>query len=196
VDPELFGQDIERTPETLRNLAAALRAENPWSVASGVLEGVRSGRRLVLLGMGSSHFAISVLAQLLQALGVHAVAALASGNPLPFVDKGDVVIAVSASGGSAETVHAIGEYQDRFATIAVTNTADSLIEGACDVHVPMLAETEIGGVACRSFAHTLGLHMALQELLVGAVDAADVVDRAADACADAARGTSWTMCGC
>jgi len=52
------------------------------------------------------------------------------------------------------------------------------------VHVPMLAEKEEGGVACRSFAHTLGLHLALQELLVGGVSPSSVVDAAADACAD------------
>lgn len=184
MDPELFGADIERTPETMHGLAAALRDENPWAVAGDVLDGVRAGRRLVLLGMGSSHFANLVLALRLQAYGVHAIAVLASADPLPLVDVTDVVVAVSASGGSAETVAAIGEFTGRCSTIAVTNTSDSAIEQACELHVPMLAEKEDGGVACRSFAHTLGLHLALQEMLVGGVAAADVVNRAADACAD------------
>lgn len=184
MDPELFGRDIQRTPETLRSLAASLRAENPWRVSSDALDGVRAGRRLVLLGMGSSHFANAVLALRLQARGVHAVAVLASADPLPIVDSSDLVIAVSASGGSAETVDAIGSFAGRCSTIAVTNTAGSVIESACDVHVPMLAEKEEGGVACRSFAHTLGLHLALQEILVGGVSSSSVVDAAADACAD------------
>ena len=184
MDPVLFGADIERTPETLRALAASLRAENQWSVAGSALEGVRSGRRLVLLGMGSSHFANAVLALRLQAAGVHAVAVLASADPLPMVDESDVVIAVSASGGSAETVAAIEGFVGRCLTIAVTNTAGSSIESACDVYVSMLAEKEEGGVACRSFAHTLGLHLALQELLVGGVSSSSAVDAAADACAD------------
>ncbi len=192
MDPVLFGQDIERTPETLRDLASALRTENPWSVASDAWDRVRAGGRLVLLGMGSSHFANAVLALRLQSYGVHAVAVLASADPLPFVDEPDVVVAVSASGGSTETVDAIGEYAGRCSTIAVTNTCGSAIEAACDAHVLMLAAKEEGGVACRSFAHTLGLHLALQESLVGGVMAADVADRAADACSDLlARRSTW-----
>ena len=192
MDPVLFGRDLERTPDTLRALAANLRVSNPWRVASEALDGVRSGRRLVLLGMGSSHFANAVLALRLQAAGTNAVAVLASADPLPSVEPSDVVIAVSASGGSAETVAAIDAFRGRSSTIAVTNTSDSSIESACEAHVAMLAEKEEGGVACRSFAHTLGLHLALQELLVGGVVAAGVVDRAAEACADLLeRRRSW-----
>jgi len=184
MDPVLFGQDLERTPQTLRALAENLRASNPWQVGSQALDGLRSGRRLVLLGMGSSHFANAVLALRLQAAGINAIAVLASGDPLPSVASSDVVIAVSASGGSAETVAAIDTFAGRCSTIAVTNAYESIIEAACDAHVSMLAEKEEGGVACRSFAHTLGIHLALQELLVGGVVAAGVVDQAADACSD------------
>ena len=192
MDPVLFGQDLERTPETLRALAVNLRSSNPWRVASKALDGVRSGRRLVLFGMGSSHFANAVLALRLQAAGINAFAVLASADPLPSVESSDVVIAVSASGGSAETVAAIDAFRGRCSMIAVTNASDSSIESACEAHVAMLAEKEVGGVACRSFTHTLGLHLALQELLVGGVIAAEVVGQAAKACADLLeRRHSW-----
>lgn len=193
MDPVLFGRDIERTPATLRVLAARLREFNPWApLLSGLAARRDAERRLVLLGMGSSHFANSVLAMRLQARGVHAVAALASADPLPHVDEADVVIAVSASGGSAETLDAIGQYVGRCSTIAVTNTSTSAIEAACDAHVSMLAEKEEGGVACRSFAHTLGLHLALEEFLVGGVSAESCIDAAADAVEDLLdRRTDW-----
>ena len=192
MDPVLFGRDLERTPETLRALAVSLHSSNPWRVASEALDGVRSGRRLVLVGMGSSHFANAVLAQRLQAAGINAFAVLASADRLPSVESSDVVIAVSASGGSAETVAAIDAFRGRCLMIAATNASDSSIESACDAHVAMLAEKEVGGVACRSFTHTLGLHLALQELLVGDVIAAKVVGQAAKACADLLeRRHSW-----
>ena len=185
MDPVLFGRDIERTPETLRELAAAVRESNPWAALLGGSASLfADGRRLVLLGMGSSHFANSVLAQRLQAAGVNAIAVLASADPLPQVDASDVVIAVSASGGSAETVDAIGTYSGRCSTIAVTNTTGSAIEAACDAHVSMLAGKEEGGVACRSFAHTLGLHLALLECVVGGVDASSLILSSADAVED------------
>ena len=181
MDPNLFGRDIERTPETLRELAASLRSANPWT---DLLAGFGEGRRLVLVGMGSSHFANCVLAARLQASGVNAYAVLASADPLPLVESQDVVIAVSASGGSVETINAIRQYSGRCSTIAVTNTENSEIEAVCDAHVPMLAGLEIGGVACRSFAHTLGLHLALEQVLAQGVDAPIVIEAAADAIAD------------
>ncbi|MDA2989129.1 MAG: SIS domain-containing protein [Actinomycetota bacterium] len=185
MDPVLFGRDIERTPDTLRELSAALRESNPWAAPlDGFGDGSAGRRRLVLLGMGSSHFANSVVALRLQAAGMNAIAVLASADPLPQVDASDVVIAVSASGGSAETVEAIGRYSGRCSTIAMTNTTDSAIEAACDRHVSMLAGKEEGGVACRSFAHTLGLHLALLELVVGGVEASSLMTSSADAVED------------
>ena len=185
MDPVLFGRDIERTPDTLRELAAAVREANPWAaLLSGSAESLVGGRRLVLLGMGSSHFANSVLALRLRAAGVNAIAVLASAEPLPHVDASDVVIAVSASGESAETVDAIGKYSGRCSTIAVTNTSGSTIEAACDAHLSLLAGKEEGGVACRSFAHTLGLHLVLLESLVGGVDASGLISSSADAVED------------
>lgn len=189
MDPQLFGQDIERTPETLRALAEHIRGRNPWA---RLMEGVRDGKRLVLLGMGSSHFANAVLALRLQALGVNATAVLASADPLPHVNAEDVVVAVSASGGSAETVAAIEHYAGRCKTIAVTNTEGSVIENACYAYVPMLAQKEEGGVACRSFAHTLGLHLALEQELGGSVDASAAMAGAAEAVDDLlARRGEW-----
>lgn len=189
MDPVLFGRDIERTPETLRELAAVIRSTNPWVDLLGEFG---AGSRLVLVGMGSSHFANCVLAARLQASGINAYAVLASADPLPLVESQDVVIAVSASGGSVETINAIRQYSGRCSTIAVTNTADSEIEAACDAHVAMLAEPEVGGVACRSFAHTLGLHLALEQAVAGGVDAPTAIEAAADAITDLlARRDEW-----
>lgn len=189
MDPVLFGRDIERTPETLRALAVSLRAGNPFEP---LLARRPVGRRLVLLGMGSSHFANSVLALRLQAAGIDAYAALASADPLPAGSADDVVVAVSASGGSAETLDAIRHYTGKCTTIALTNTAGSLIEAACDVHVSMAAGVEDGGVACRSFAHTLGLHLAIRQALTGVGDAASTIEAAAEASADLlARRGEW-----
>lgn len=189
MDPALFGKDIERTPETLRSLATSVSAKNPWA---GLVTRVHEGQRLVLLGMGSSHFANAVLALRLQALGLNATAVLASADPLPYVGVKDVVVAVSASGGSAETVAAIRRYSGMCNTIAVTNADGSAIENACDAHVSMLAEKEEGGVACRSFAHTLGLHLALEQELGGDIDANAAIAGAAVAVDDLlARREVW-----
>ena len=50
-----FRADIDRVPETLLELAAALEHERMWSFTE-------APRRLLLLGMGSSHYAADVCA--------------------------------------------------------------------------------------------------------------------------------------
>lgn len=179
MDPALFQQDLERTPSTLGDLATRVRAGGLWADALR-----RTPRRIVLLGMGSSHFANGVVAQRLQAAGITATAALASGDPLPAVEPEDLVIAVSATGGSAETVAAVSQYAGVCTTVALTNTTGSAVQDVCDLHVPMGAGVEEGGVACRSFAHTLGCHLALQDALMGSNMAAPALHGAADAASD------------
>lgn len=162
MDPLLFSQDLEQGPARFRLLLDALEQGEPWGAALGT-----TPRRIVLLGMGSSHFANSVIALRLQAAGIAAHAVLACAEPLPMVTPDDVVIAVSASGESAETLAATQRFVGRCRIITVTNTEGSAIEALGDAQVPLLAGVEEGGVACRSFTHTLALSLALFDLLTG-----------------------------
>jgi fructoselysine-6-P-deglycase FrlB-like protein len=182
MDPVLFRADLERKPAVLQSLAVNLDARNPWADS-----GIEPTDRIILIGMGSSHYANCIAAARLQALGVGAVATLASSDLLPRVDTKDVVIVVSASGGSIETVAAARHYSGTCRTIALTNVESSEISALCDQHIVMHAEVEAGGVACRSYQHTLVLLLCLQELLVaGSMDSsvAALVRAAAEASAD------------
>lgn len=179
MEPELFLRDLERAPATLRSLHDSLSASDPWAEAMG-----STPRRIVLVGMGSSHFANCVLALRLQAGGVAATAVLASAEPLPAVEPGDVVIVVSASGGSVETVTAAQHYAGRCRTVAMTNKDATAIEGLCNARIAMLADDEAGGVACRSFQHTLALHLALADRLLGTSTVVPALRGAAAACDD------------
>lgn len=179
MDPLLFREDLEQMPASLTSLHQRVVAENPWEAILA-----ERPRRIVLLGMGSSHFANSVLALRLQAHGIAAVAALASTDPLPTVEADDLVVAVSATGGSAETVAAMTHYVGRCRSVAVTNAASSAVQDLCDQHVAMEAGPEAGGVACRSFAHTLATHLELQDALTGSGAAPRVLQGAIDATTD------------
>ena len=68
----------------------------------------------------------------------------------------------------------------------MTNTAESTLARAADVAVPMHAGREVGGVACRSYQHTLALLVALERRLagVGCESAGRLLRVAADASAD------------
>ena len=175
--PDLFLQDLHEKPARLR----ALDLTGAW----GFLD--TSPAPVLLLGMGSSHYANLVAAARLRAAGVPAVAELASSDLLPAVTPDTVVIAVSASAGSAETLDAVDRLGVPF--VALANKEGPLTERAART-VWMQAGEEKGGVACRSFQHTLVLLLTLESRLL------DVplppVEQAADASEDLlARADDW-----
>jgi glucosamine 6-phosphate synthetase-like amidotransferase/phosphosugar isomerase protein len=183
VKPEGFLADLYRKPEVLDRLAGQLAAANPW--ASVLPTGVD---RVVLLGMGSSAYAGGVAAARLRAGGVLATSELASSKLLPRWGAGTLVIATSASGGSVETLDALARLPRGVRTVALTNTADSAITERCDAVVMLDAEPEVGGVACRSYQHTLALLVALECHLTGGDTAA-----LAKAVAAAARASGYLL---
>jgi glucosamine 6-phosphate synthetase-like amidotransferase/phosphosugar isomerase protein len=120
---------------------------------------------IVLTGMGSSWFAADVGARRLRRHGLFAVADLASvAATLP--PSGDLtVIGISASGRSAETVEMMQTHFEVSRTIALTN--DPTASLPADHVVSMNAGIETGGVACRTYVHTLVALLALEEQLAG-----------------------------
>ena len=177
MNPELFLQDLGRKPDVLRGLAAHLREENPWSFLR------HRPNRVVLVGMGSSAYAAGVAAARLRAAGLLAASELASSDLLPRWGTSTLAVAISASGGSRETLDALDRLPEAVTTVALTNVADSAIATRCQHTVMMHAEKEAGGVACRSFQHTLVLLLALEAHLTGAplYPLVETLERAANA---------------
>jgi fructoselysine-6-P-deglycase FrlB-like protein len=176
MNPRAFVRDLERKPESLRELADSIEGGSPWSAE-------RPGR-IVMIGMGSSRYAAGVAATRMRAAGLDAVAELASleeGSP---PSDGTLAVGISASGGTEETVEALRRHGGSSATVAMTNREGSAIEGAADSVVRMIAGDEEGGVACRSFQHTLALLLALEADLTGRGDVVSAVRRAAEASED------------
>lgn len=146
MDPSLFLTDLAALPATLEGLAGHAVE---WPLA-GV-----PPRRLILTGMGSSWFAARIAATRLRALGIDAVAERSSAVGGWPPDGEATVVAISASGGSAETLAFAERHAGRSRVIALTNSADSPLSALADATVPMHAGVEAGGVACRSYHHTL-----------------------------------------
>jgi glucosamine 6-phosphate synthetase-like amidotransferase/phosphosugar isomerase protein len=169
VNPDGFAADLARKPDALGLLADTLAAGNPW--AAVVPPGIE---RVVLLGMGSSAYAGGVAASRMRARGLTAASELASSPLLPAWGPGTLVVATSATGGSVETLAALDRLPGGVTTVALTNTAGSAITQSCSAVVELIADPEGGGVACRSYQHTLALLMALELHLVGQ-DTASVV---------------------
>jgi glucosamine--fructose-6-phosphate aminotransferase (isomerizing) len=159
VDPLLFSADLDERPASLRDVQRALVTGDLWS------ELPEDVGQVLLLGMGSSMFAAGVAAARLRAHGVDAVAELASSNLLPPPDTEQLVVAISASGGSRETLDAVAQYAGQSHVMAVTNFEGSPLSEVADATVPLHAGEERGGVSCRSYTHTQVLLLALEAKL-------------------------------
>lgn len=175
--PDRFLADLHRKPEMLRGLAARLRKGNPWELLA------ERHQRVLLLGMGSSAYAGGVAAARMRARGLVAVSELASTDLLPAWGSGMLVVAISASGNSRETLAALDRVDPGATAVALTNTDVSRLAERCDHTVLVHADPEEGGVACRSFQHTLVMLMALEAYLTGepVEPLATAVEQAADA---------------
>ena len=185
MDPQLFLADLEAVPESMAGLAGSLAAGNPWAATP-----VGPETHLVLVGMGSSAYAAGVAAARLRAHGISAVAELASSDLLPALTDRTVVVAISASGESAETLDAVRRLAGGAApVVGLVNSAGSTLDVTSHSVVRMQAGPERGGVACRSFRHTLALLLALEEHLTGGAQGPDG-KRVADVVAAAGRASA------
>jgi glutamine---fructose-6-phosphate transaminase (isomerizing) len=175
-DPAGFRSDLDRVPDSLFALAAAVDETPMWPVAE-------TPRRLVLLGMGSSHFAADVCARRMRAAGIDAVAELASVAHTWPAAPDLTLVAISAGGSSDETLQAVEAHIGTSRVIALTNRVDSELAARCDAVVPMHAGVEAGGVACRTYRNTIGCLLALESQLIAGPSTADLLRRSGDATA-------------
>jgi glucosamine--fructose-6-phosphate aminotransferase (isomerizing) len=192
MDADGFLTDIERTPETLRSLADAIEAIGADRLPFDRLPS--DVGRILLLGMGSSAYAAGVAAARMRSYGIDAVAELASSDLLPPASSGTLVVAVSAGGSSVETLAAARTFAGRATVVTVTEKPDSALGRAADLVVPLLAGPEVGGVACRTYRHTVAVLLALGAYVSGRPlgPVASTCRLAADATADLLdRRTDW-----
>lgn len=154
MDPAAFIADLEAKPAALLTL---LDQRSRWpEIGSGPI---------VLAGMGSSWFAADVAARRLRRYGVIAVADLASVEATFPPSPNVTVIGITASGRSLETVGLLEAHHGVSRTIALTN--DSSASLPADHLVFMHAGVESGGVACRTYLHSLVALLSLEEALTG-----------------------------
>lgn len=184
MDPDLFLTDLEAKPVTLDALGRSLSVQDAWV---GLPTSVS---RVLLLGMGSSRYAALTAARRLRAAGITATAEYSSVECSYPADPGTLVVAVSANGKSRETLEAASRYPGY---VALTNAPESPIAKGAGWVVPMHAGVEKGGLASRSFLHSLVMLLALEQHLTGRpMDLPQLCGRAADATGDILdRRTSW-----
>jgi fructoselysine-6-P-deglycase FrlB-like protein len=160
--PELFAADV---------LDGARVLAQPPAVTEPAAALVRRARRVLFLGMGSSRYAALDAATTLRSHGFDAYAELAStGSPQPPAAD-TLAIAISASGGSAETLTAMRRHLGTSMVVGVTSRPQSAIGREADACLVTAADGR-SGVACASYRSTVALLQALGGLVTGATGSA------------------------
>jgi fructoselysine-6-P-deglycase FrlB-like protein len=162
MNPAAFRSDLELIPATLDGLADAIEEGLPGLERLPQL----GAARVLVLGMGSSRYAADVVARRYRSVGATVLVELASAELLPPAAPDLAVVAVSATGGSAEVLRAVQRYTGTGRLVAITNRPDSELGRLADAVVPLGAGVEASGVACRTFRATFAvLDEVLAELL-------------------------------
>ncbi|HSL77518.1 MAG TPA: SIS domain-containing protein [Candidatus Limnocylindrales bacterium] len=161
----LLREDILGGPAALAELLDA------YAAPDGPLEGIgQPPGRVVFTGLGSSRYAATMAAALARSAGIAAWAEYASTSlPTPPAPS-QVVVAISASGGTREVVAAAERDRATGRLIAVTNDERSPLAASANVVLPLFAGREGSGIATRTFRATVAVLAMLIERWSGRGD--------------------------
>jgi fructoselysine-6-P-deglycase FrlB-like protein len=122
--------------------------------------------------MGSSRFAALAAASRLRAAGLDAHVEYASVEAPAPAGAGTLVVAISSSGATPETVEAAVRLRGAGRLVAVTNCPGGPLGEAADAVLPLLAGEEAGGIACRTYQATVAVLLLLCGRVLGEPGAA------------------------
>lgn len=161
-----YFHDLLGQPQALQDTLAGLKVSDKLRRLTPV-EG--KYRRVVLTGMGASLNALQPLYLSLLACGTSALL-VETSELIHFLsrllDESTLVIAVSQSGKSAETVRLLDLPGRKSAVIGVTNVADSPLAERADASVVTRAGSEYS-VSCKTYVSAIAALAWLGDLLCG-----------------------------
>jgi glucosamine--fructose-6-phosphate aminotransferase (isomerizing) len=169
--PHFMLKEIFEQPQAVTDtLRGRLSPETGDAVLDGIDLPIATFKRVVLLACGTSFYAALVGKFLIEAAGrIPCEVDLASEFRYrdPVVGPGDLVIAISQSGETADTLAAVKEARGRGATVlAISNVVDAAIPRASHATLYTHAGPEIGVASTKCFTAQLAA-LALIALHVG-----------------------------
>ena len=156
-------KEIFEQPETIRNaMRGRLDAEGSTvrlGGLMGVIDRLRDAKRLIIIGCGTSFHAGLVGEYMIEGLaGIPVEVEYASEFRYrdPIITKEDIVIAISQSGETSDTLAALREAKRRGAmTLGIVNVVGSSIARETDAGVYSHAGPEIGVASTKAFTSQL-----------------------------------------
>ena len=167
-------KEIHEQPDTITDcLRGRLLPENGWIIMSGVdnhLEALKNAQRIVIVACGTSWHAGLIAEYVFEELcripvEVEYASEFRYRNPV--VNKGDVIIAISQSGETADTLVALGSAKEKGAFIfGVVNAVGSSIARLSHAGAYTHAGPEIGVASTKAFTGQLAV-LAMMALKIG-----------------------------
>ncbi len=154
--PHFMLKEIHEQPQAI---AATIMGIDEESL-SHVVDAVLNARRVFIVGAGTSYHAGLVIDYLLSSLkiDVHSVIASEYKKYVNVVDKDDVVLAISQSGETIDTLIAVRAFKARGArAIAISNVLESAIPRESHYAIYTKAGPEIGVAATKTFTAQLAV---------------------------------------
>ena len=173
--PHFMIKEIYEQPQALYETFNGLIEDPSLNMAADIL---LKSNRVIVVGAGTSYHAGLVFTYMLSVkAGLPAIPLIASEFKVyaPSIGKGDVVIAISQSGETYDTLAAIREFKSRGATIlALTNVVGSALDREADHTLYIRAGPEIGVAATKTYTSQI---MALELLSLRTAERNGKIDR-------------------
>lgn len=166
-------KEIHEQPDVIRNSLSGrlLTPDEPVALLSSEEAGkIRDINRICIVGCGTSYHAGLVGKYFIESLVRIPVEVESAGEfryRNPILDERTLVVAISQSGETADTITAIRQSAEQGAPVlAITNREDSTIARQADIVLPVRAGIEVSVCATKSFTaqvivlYLLGLYLA------------------------------------
>ena len=177
MDDTVFTGEIGRQPAALRKVAGYYRSVEGSSLMANVANTIRSKRKLVITGMGTSLYAPYFIYNELAGT-VPSCEISDAGELLHFGLQGfhsdEALLALSQSGESAETKRVVQALKGRVPIVSVVNDTSSSMAKNSDLVLPILAGDE-ASISTKTYTNTLAVLLLLSTHLAGG-EPDDVID--------------------
>lgn len=169
MDETVFTAEIGRQPDALRTVAGYYRSGDGASLLADVSEMIRSKRKLIITGMGTSLYApyliYSELAGIMPSCEI-----IDAGELLHFGLKSchgdEVLLALSQSGESAETKRVVQTLKGTVPIASIVNDTSSSMAENSDMMIPLIAGDE-ASISTKTYTNTLAVLLMLTTYLAG-----------------------------
>jgi len=167
-----YFRDLMDQPRAIESTLEQLRSDDRWNTTRRFIA-QRKWRRIVLTGMGSSYhtfhpFHLSLIEAGLSPIMMETSELIHYG--LPLCDDDTLVIVVSQSGGSAETLRLL-ELNRRSPVLAITNTPGSPLAERAGLALLIQAGPEFS-VSCKTYVAGMLALQWLSQVFAGAEEKA------------------------